>query len=110
MPKKQHSEEQIIAALKQYENGDKTANICRKPGISQATALADRTPASFASSYAITVERFAPIDGNTASSGARQGFARRQRTPPLTRLLACQKISTIGAKLFSKSLILEIRY
>ncbi|MBV8116303.1 MAG: transposase [Silvibacterium sp.] len=36
MPKKQHSEEQIIAALKQYEAGDKTADVCRKLGISQA--------------------------------------------------------------------------
>jgi putative transposase len=36
MPKKGHSEEQIIAALKQSEGGDKTADICRKPGISQA--------------------------------------------------------------------------
>jgi putative transposase len=37
MPKKGHSEEQIIAALKQYETGGKTAEICRKLGISQAT-------------------------------------------------------------------------
>lgn len=37
MPKKQHSEEQIIAALKQYEAGDKTIEICSKLGISQAT-------------------------------------------------------------------------
>ena len=37
MPKKGHSEEQIIAALKQSEGGEKTADICRKLGISQAT-------------------------------------------------------------------------
>jgi putative transposase len=37
MPKKGHSEEQIITALKQYEGGEKTADICRKLGISQAT-------------------------------------------------------------------------
>jgi putative transposase len=37
MPKKGHSEEQIIAALKQYESGEKTADVCRKLGISQAT-------------------------------------------------------------------------
>jgi putative transposase len=37
MPKKGHSEEQIIAALKQSESGEKTADICRKMGISQAT-------------------------------------------------------------------------
>lgn len=37
MPKKGHTEEQIIAALKQHESGEKTRDICRKLGISQAT-------------------------------------------------------------------------
>jgi Transposase len=37
IPKKGHTEEQIIAALKQYESGEKTADVCRKLGISQAT-------------------------------------------------------------------------
>jgi putative transposase len=37
MPKKGHSEEQIIAAPKQYESGDKVADICRKLGVSEAT-------------------------------------------------------------------------
>jgi putative transposase len=37
MPKKVHTEGEIIAALMQYEAGDKTAEICRKLGISQAT-------------------------------------------------------------------------
>lgn len=37
MPKKGHTEQQIIAALKQHEAGDTTADICRKLGISQAT-------------------------------------------------------------------------
>ena len=36
MPKKGHTEEQIIAALKQHEAGDETADVCRKLGISQA--------------------------------------------------------------------------
>jgi putative transposase len=36
MPKKGHTEEQIIAALRQHEAGDKSAHICRKLGISQA--------------------------------------------------------------------------
>jgi hypothetical protein len=36
MPKKGHAEEQIIAALKQCEGGQKTADICRKLSISQA--------------------------------------------------------------------------
>jgi putative transposase len=37
MPRKQHSEEQIIGALKQHESGAKSGEICRKLGISQAT-------------------------------------------------------------------------
>ena len=32
MPRKGHSEQQIIAALKQYESGDKVADIWRKLG------------------------------------------------------------------------------
>lgn len=37
MAKRAHTEEQIIAALQQSEAGGKTAEICRKLGISQAT-------------------------------------------------------------------------
>ena len=37
MPKKGHTEEQIIGALKQYESGEKVADICRKVGVSQAS-------------------------------------------------------------------------
>jgi putative transposase len=37
MPKKGHTEEQIIGALKQYESGEKVADICRKLGVSQAS-------------------------------------------------------------------------
>jgi putative transposase len=37
MPNKRHTEEQIICALKQYESGEKTADICRKLAVSQAT-------------------------------------------------------------------------
>ena len=37
MPKKPHSEQEVLSALKQYESGDKTADICRKLGVSQAT-------------------------------------------------------------------------
>jgi putative transposase len=37
MPKKGHSEEQIIAALRQYESGEKVTDICRKLAISQAS-------------------------------------------------------------------------
>lgn len=37
MPKKRHTEEQIITALKQYASGEMTADVCRELGISQAT-------------------------------------------------------------------------
>jgi putative transposase len=37
MPKKGHSEEQIVAALRQGEAGEKVGDICRKMGISEAT-------------------------------------------------------------------------
>jgi len=37
MPKKVHTEEQIVAVLRQVEAGARVAEICRKVGISQAT-------------------------------------------------------------------------
>jgi putative transposase len=40
MPRKGHTEEQIIAALQQSEAGSKASELCRKLGISQATFYA----------------------------------------------------------------------
>lgn len=37
MPRKGHTEEQIIAALQQSASGEKASDLCRKLGISQAT-------------------------------------------------------------------------
>jgi putative transposase len=37
MPKKGHSEEQIVAVLRQVEAGARVEEICRKTGISEAT-------------------------------------------------------------------------
>jgi len=37
MPRKAHSEEQIVAVLRQVEAGAKVAEICRQVGISPAT-------------------------------------------------------------------------
>jgi putative transposase len=37
MKRKRFSEEQIIAVLKEHEVGAKTAELCRKHGISEAT-------------------------------------------------------------------------
>lgn len=40
MPKKEHSEEQIIGALKRYESGEKAVDICRKLGVNPASFCA----------------------------------------------------------------------
>jgi putative transposase len=37
MKRKRHTEEQIIAILKEHEVGAKTADLCRKHGVSEAT-------------------------------------------------------------------------
>jgi putative transposase len=37
MKRKRHTEEQIIAILKEHEAGLKTADLCRKHGISEAS-------------------------------------------------------------------------
>ena len=37
MPKKAHTEEQIVAVLRQVQAGARVDDVCRKVGISQAT-------------------------------------------------------------------------
>ena len=37
MKRKRHTEEQVIAILKEHEAGVKTADLCRKHGISEAS-------------------------------------------------------------------------
>ena len=37
MPKKGHTEEQIVAVLRQVEAGARVTEVCRKAGISEAT-------------------------------------------------------------------------
>jgi putative transposase len=37
MPRRGHTEEQILRALRQAESGTKIADICREHGISEAT-------------------------------------------------------------------------
>ena len=39
MKRKRFTEEQIIGVLKEHELGAKTAEVCRKHGISEATLL-----------------------------------------------------------------------
>jgi len=40
MPKRVHTEEQIVGVLRQGEAGEKVAEICRKVGISEGTYYA----------------------------------------------------------------------
>jgi putative transposase len=40
MPKKAHTEEQMVAVLQQGQAGEKVADICRKVGISEGTYYA----------------------------------------------------------------------
>lgn len=40
MPKKAHTEEQIVAVLQQGQAGEKVADICRKVGITEGTYYA----------------------------------------------------------------------
>ena len=40
MPKKAHTEEQIVGVLQQGQAGEKVADICRKVGISEGTYYA----------------------------------------------------------------------
>lgn len=37
MPRKGHSEEEVLGALRQIESGQKAAEVCRQHGISSAT-------------------------------------------------------------------------
>ena len=37
MPRKGHTEVQVVAALQQVESGAQVAEVCRKTGISEAT-------------------------------------------------------------------------
>jgi putative transposase len=37
MPRKGHSEEEIVAVLQQVEGGTKVGDVCRKAGISEGT-------------------------------------------------------------------------
>ena len=37
MPRKGHTEEQIVAVLQQVDSGAKVADVCRKAGISEGT-------------------------------------------------------------------------
>jgi putative transposase len=37
MPRKGHTEEQIVAVLQQVEGGAKVAEVCRKVGVSEGT-------------------------------------------------------------------------
>jgi hypothetical protein len=74
------------------------------------SALDDQTPASFATVHAASAKCFVPIELSTASCGPRQGFAAPAKNAALDRLLACRKISNIGAMHFLRSRTPEDHY
>ena len=44
MPKKGHSEEEILRVLHQVDAGEKVAEVCRKAGVSEGTFYQLLTP------------------------------------------------------------------
>ena len=75
MPKKQHTEEQIIAALRQHEAGDKAAEICSKLGVNQATSTCGRSnmPVWVCRSYVSCVRCGKRTAGSSASWRSQAG-------------------------------------
>jgi hypothetical protein len=71
MKRKRHTEEQIIAILKEHEAGMNTADLCRKHGISEASfynwkANLDRAPFNLriiALLAEVDVDRSNPLEG-----------------------------------------------
>jgi hypothetical protein len=51
MKRKRHTEEQIIAILKEHEAGMKTADLCRKHGISEASFYSAQIMAAHAAQW-----------------------------------------------------------
>ena len=68
MLKKAHTEEQIVAVLRQAEAGEKVADICRKVGISEAT-------------YYVWKKQYAGRRGTTPQSSAGRGRSAANRGP-----------------------------
>lgn len=61
MPRKGHTDEQIIAPLRQYEAGGKSADICRKLGVSQARLYNPQVTWVRSSSPRLACHPFAPL-------------------------------------------------
>ena len=65
MKRKRHTEEQIIAILKEHEAGAKTADVCRKHGVSEATFY--NWKAKYGGLEVSEAKRLLPVDRITES-------------------------------------------
>ena len=81
MKRKRHTEEQIIAILKEHEAGKKTADLCRRYGISEASFY-NWSPAQTArgstTSAAVSV-RGTDIASASPAAARRRQYRARQR-------------------------------
>ena len=77
MKRKRFSEEQIIGVLKEHELGAKTADLCRKHGISEATFY--NWKSKFGGMDVSEAKRLKALEGENDRSP-------KKRAPPKTRL------------------------
>ena len=75
MKRKRFTEEQIIGVLKEHELGAKTADLCRKHGVSEATFYKPDSPSRLAESLSRTIALHPPI-GRPASRTRRSAPCR----------------------------------
>jgi putative transposase len=69
MPRRGHTEEQILRALRQAENGTRVSDICREHGISEATYYS-RSPPVFRAGFASrTCRAFRPALSRSEGRG-----------------------------------------
>ena len=95
MKRKRHTEEQIIAILKEHEASVKTADLCRKHGISEASfyplqalqMLASETSSPPYLAFQCHVERRTKVsDSLSLGSGRHHFFASSSFSPALSSI------------------------
>src|SRR5262245_34334777 len=86
MKRKRHTEEQIIAILKEHETGMKTADLCRKHGISEASFY------NWKAKYGeLEVSDRAAEGAGERERQAEEAFGRRQARQRSTEGASCKK-------------------
>jgi putative transposase len=94
MKRKRHTEEQIIAILKEHEAGMKTADLCRKHGISEASFY------NWKAKYGgLEVSEAKRLRGaRERERQAEEAFGRRYARQRSTEGTSCKKMVTPAAK------------